>query len=146
MDIQFIKIVDLEPINKFIQFLYYDYKFLNAAKPYLLNQQRKTLYDDVTEGLMVKDTKELYICAVDGGSMKDAGIVSGSKLIIEIDKEPSDGDIAVVKVNEKYYVKRFFNEEESILLKSENDEFPDYHLNKEDIEVYGIVRLIITKP
>jgi SOS-response transcriptional repressor LexA len=146
MEIQFIKIIDIEPVNKFIQFLYNDYKFFNALKPRTVNQDRNNLIDDVTQKLLLNDPKELYICAVQGGSMKDVGIVSGSKLIIETAKDPKNGDIAVVKVNEKYYVKRFFDDEGSIRLVSENNDFPDYDLKKEDVEVYGIVRLVITNP
>ncbi len=112
-----------------------------------ITQKRETLYKDLSFLLSSSQNGELFICTVSGDSMVNAGILDGAKIIVEVCHRAKDDDIIVVSVRDQLFVKRLKFFDGKIILRSENDKYPDFEA-KSSIEllIWGIVKLIIQKP
>lgn len=68
----------------------------------------------------IKNNNDLFILNVKGESMIDAGILDGDMAIIERTETVSNGEIAVVLIENESTIKRFFKEKDHIRLQPEN--------------------------
>lgn len=94
-------------------------------------------YVDVPSS-MLKDWQAYYALRAKGKSMIKAGISDNDVLIIRKQDTVNDGDIAVVvTADEEATLKRVFRKPLSIMLKAENDEFPDIVLTDPGTTVRG---------
>ena len=64
-----------------------------------------------------------YLLKVRGMSMRDAGIMDGDLLAVQISKEAKNGQIVVARLGEEVTVKRFRRTHDSIELLPENPDF-----------------------
>ncbi|MDA3842884.1 MAG: S24 family peptidase [Candidatus Kapabacteria bacterium] len=85
--------------------------------------------------------KGLIQCRVSGDSMIGVGITNNSTLFVRPSDEIVPGRIAVVKVEGEMFVKRVMLDNDTIVLLSENPDFPPVRLDEDtDFSVVGIVR------
>ncbi len=66
---------------------------------------------------------EAFLLAVEGDSMKDAGIAEGDLLIVRRQNTAENGDIVVALLEDEATVKRYFREANAIRLQPENDDY-----------------------
>lgn len=110
-------------------------------------QQRDSLYKDLSFLLRSSQKGELFICTVSGDSMINAGILDGAKIIVEVCHSAKDDDIIVVSVRDQLFVKRLKFFSGKVILRSENEKYPDFEAQDSlELLIWGIVKLIIQKP
>jgi DNA polymerase V len=81
-----------------------------------------------------------FYARVDGDSMKDAGILHGSIIVVDKAGEPANNKIAVCVVNSEFTLKRLKVEKGLVWLMPENDKFKPLLINDSDsFEIWGIV-------
>lgn len=112
--------------------------------PVLAGQPRAA--GDATPGQYVMVPRELlghhpvFLIDVDGYSMRDAGILPGDRLEVEIEARVEDGDIVVAEVDGDCTVKTFFTDDfgEKWLV-PRNDEFQAIRLSGHQWRIVGKV-------
>ena len=78
--------------------------------------------------------------------MVGAGIEADALLIVDYSILPDNGDIVLALINAEMTVKRFFKENNQILLAPENPEYPSIIINKEDhFAICGVVVQVVPK-
>lgn len=86
-----------------------------------------------------------YLLKVRGMSMRNAGIVDGDLLAVQVTKDAKNGQIVVARLGDDVTVKRFWHGKDGIELRAENPEFqtilvaPDEPFEIEGIAV-GLIR------
>jgi repressor LexA len=78
-----------------------------------------------------------FILRVRGDSMKDAGILADDHVIVRPQDTAANGDIVVALVGEEATVKRFFKEDDHVLLQPENEAVEP--IRARDVKVLGRV-------
>jgi repressor LexA len=78
-----------------------------------------------------------YVLRVRGDSMKDAGIFADDHVVVRPQESASDGEIVVALIGEEATVKRFFKEEDHVLLQPENEAVEP--IRARDVKVLGRV-------
>lgn len=86
---------------------------------------------------------DLFLLKVKGTSMKDAGIFNGDKLIVKKQNYANNGDIIVAYFDDCATVKRFFLEDNKIILHPENAEYSDIILD--NVDILGVVQGLYRK-
>ena len=76
--------------------------------PYDEIQKEEVDFADILE--TSKDTS--YVVEVKGDSMIDAGIEAGDKVIIDCSKIANEGDIVLASIDNEFYLKYYFKDEE----------------------------------
>jgi repressor LexA len=92
--------------------------------------------------------RRLYLLRVVGDSMNKAGIDDGDYILIDADKLPENGNIAVVKVDGECTLKRFYRTRQNVMLvpDSTNPEHQAMTFGpKEEIQLRGVVEAIYMK-
>lgn len=112
--------------------------------PVLAGQPRAA--GDVTPGQYVMVPRELlghhpvFLIDVDGYSMRDAGIMPGDRLEVELDSNVADGDIVLAEVDGDCTVKTFFTDDQGVKwLVPCNDDFDAIRLEGHQWRVVGKV-------
>lgn len=86
----------------------------------ILNWKNIKGYDYISTSEL-STTKEYFFYLADDDSMKDSGILPNDKVLIAIQADIEDGDIALVKLDkEKIFLNRIIKQKNTIILKSEN--------------------------
>ena len=105
----------------------------------------KVSVDDYVEGYVdipidSSSGKELYLLYVRGDSMIQAGLKDGSKVIVQYNKEPKNGDIVVVSIDDEYTIKYFYKNNDIVVLRSANPAHKEQtYRSKDDIKVRGVI-------
>lgn len=73
-----------------------------------------------------------------GESMTGIGIEEGDMLLIDVEREPKNGNIVLVRIADKVSVKRLKKNGEEVLLTPENPEYEPIPLSK-DVRVLAVV-------
>ena len=90
--------------------------------------------------LLVKNPEATFFVRADGESMINAGIRSGDILVVDRSKEPVENSIIIACVNNEFTVKYLHRDEDGIILKSGNPEYPDIVLfDGSELRVFGVV-------
>lgn len=93
-----------------------------------------------------KDRNRYFLVAVNGNSMKKAGIECGSVLVMDGFAKPKSGDIVIAKLYSGWTVKRLFIEKDHYLLTPENDAYDSIRVDKNDyIKIAGVVKASISE-
>ena len=92
--------------------------------------------DDNVEGFVEIPSSFLgedkyFVLKSDGDSMINAGIKKGDLLVIKMQSHAENGDIAVVELDNKVTLKRFYNEGDKIRLCAENQLYKDQIFREE---------------
>ena len=81
---------------------------------------------------------EHYALTIEGDSMLNAGIHNGDTVIIKRCETVHNGEIAVALVdNEEVTLKRYYKEQNLIILRPENENYEDQKLSPERVQVQG---------
>lgn len=98
---------------------------------------------DLNEHLIPHKTSTFFVRVV-GDSMKGVGIFPGDLLIVDRSLSPTYGKIVIAVLNGEMTVKRFVKEKEKILLRSENDKYPDIKITEyDDFSIWGVATSVI---
>jgi repressor LexA len=93
-----------------------------------------TAIQEAKEHLMVPpgflSPGEYFALRVTGESMKNVGIHTGDIVLIRCQNAVTNGEIAVVIIENEATLKRFFKYSDRILLQSENPDYPDIVFSK----------------
>jgi DNA polymerase V len=85
-----------------------------------------------------------YFVRVAGTSMVDAGIHDGDILVVDRALEPVDGKVVVASLNGDLSVKRLRQEDDTVYLMAENDDYDDIEITPHnDFQVWGVVTHVI---
>ena len=96
--------------------------------------------------LLVKNPEATFFVRADGESMINAGIRTGDILVVDRSKEPVENSIIIACVNNEFTVKYLHRDEDGIILKSGNPEYPDIVLfDGSELRVFGVVTSCIHK-
>lgn len=91
---------------------------------------------------LAKNADDYFLLEVSGKSMIDAGIFEGDLVVVNIKKQPRDGDIVVALVDNANTLKRFVKKDGKVYLKAENKDYKDIHPETE-LTVQGVVVALI---
>lgn len=81
------------------------------------------------------------VCRVEGDSMIDAGLKENYLIIYDKTSDVKDGDMVLLKLNDKKYLKRYRIIDGRVWLFSENLNYPPYKVKIDDtLIIYGIAR------
>ncbi len=97
--------------------------------------------DTVELPTIVRMPKDSFLLKVKGDSLKDAYIFSGDVVIVNPNSEISDGQIVVAVLDDSAVVKRYFRQNGTITLKSENKAFKPIEIkyNYDKFKIVGAV-------
>jgi repressor LexA len=70
-----------------------------------------------------------YLLKVRGMSMRDAGIMDGDLLAVQVTQDVKNGQIVVARLGDDVTVKRFWRKPEGIELHAENPDYPTIHVH-----------------
>lgn len=73
---------------------------------------------------------ELNAAIISGDSMIYSELYHGDIVLYSTKENVESGDIAVIEINNQYYIKRIQKNESELVLKSENNKYFDVKLNK----------------
>ena len=72
--------------------------------------------------------------------MLQASLRDGSKVIVQHNKEPQNGDIVVTRIDDETTVKYFYKYDDSIVLRPANRAYHELRYDKaNDIKIRGVV-------
>lgn len=94
------------------------------------------------------DTERFYLIRARGDSMEPR-IRSGDIVIVQVDAEPQNGQIALIRLaglaDDEYTIKRFYREKDHIVLRSFNSNYPDMAYDLKEIRACETVVDILKK-
>lgn len=85
-----------------------------------------------------------YMLKVIGRSMIDAGISPNDLVIVEMDKDPKNGDIVIAEVDGAWTMKYFQRKNKEIILIPANKDYPSIR-PKNDMRIGGVVVSVVKK-
>jgi len=101
---------------------------------------------DLNEYLIKHPAATFYV-KVKGNSMKDANLNNGDILIVDRSLEPKNSNIVVCQIDTEFTVKRFYKENDSVVLTPANNQYNPIRISKDQqFEIFGVVTYIIHKP
>ncbi len=107
-----------------------------AGSPILAQEHVDTTYH-LESSLFQR--KPDYLLKVRGMSMKDAGIMDGDLLAVQITKDVKNGQIVVARLGDDVTVKRFWRSASGVELHAENPEFKTIQVNSDEpFEIEGL--------
>jgi repressor LexA len=97
--------------------------------------------DTVELPTIVRMPKDSFLLKVKGDSLKDAYIFSGDVVIVNPNAEVANGQIVVAVLDDSAVVKRYFRQNGTIVLKSENKAYKpiEIKVNYEKFKIIGAV-------
>jgi repressor LexA len=109
--------------------------------------------EEYIEDTLVLDEKiageeGVFAVRVVGDSMTGAGINEGDLVIVKRNPTPRNGEIVVAIIDEEVTLKRFVRRREQVILKPENDKYPEINLTQlgtESISIIGTVKAVIRR-
>jgi repressor LexA len=91
---------------------------------------------------------QLFALRVHGRSMIGAGILDGDIAILDATRDLENGEIAAVMIEDQATLKRVYRKPAGLLLKPENPEFQDIHVDSHDkpqVKVIGVLVGVVRK-
>jgi SOS-response transcriptional repressor LexA len=76
-------------------------------------------------------------------AMRKAGILKGDYLTIDLQDKPKDNDIVVIKLGERFYVRRFYREDHLIRLET-SDHYPSSIVIEEKTPGFQIIGKVLS--
>ena len=98
---------------------------------------------DLTE-MLIPSPDSTFLFRVSGESMKNAGILDNSLLLVDRAETVVNRSIVVASVRGEFTVKRFEKRRNIPVLVPENPDFPIIKFT-EDTEIWGVVTAVITR-
>ncbi len=107
---------------------------VTAGEPILATEQ---IEDTFPIPLDYTSADTMFILKVEGESMIDAGILDGDMILVKQQNTADNGEIVVALLDDSATVKRFYKENDHILLKPENSKMEP--IKTTDVEILGLV-------
>jgi repressor LexA len=108
--------------------------------------------ENVEDTILVDDRmargKDIFAVRVQGDSMIGAGINDGDIAVVRKNPYPENGDIVVALIEDEVTLKRFIRRGSTLILRPENDEYPDINLSEikhDQIRIIGNVLAVIRR-
>ena len=109
-----------------------------TSGPSILSKENIEQYIPFSENLL--KGRDNFVLKVKGSSMVNVGILHGDNVIVNKNNKASNDEIVVALLHKEYItVKKYFQENDIITLKPENNSMDPIVLNFKDVEVIGIV-------
>jgi repressor LexA len=117
---------------------------ISAGKPKLAIEEYDSSISDLNE-LQAKDGR--FALEINGSSMINAGILDGDIAIIQRGEPVKSGQIAAVLVDDEATLKRVIFNDNSIILKAENPDYPElaYEKGSAELKIIGKYIALIRK-
>jgi repressor LexA len=114
---------------------------------------RPSLSEENVEDTILLDSKlargpGVFAVRVHGDSMIGAGINDGDIAVVKQNPLPQSGEIVVALIDDEVTLKRIVKKRGDVILKAENDQYPDLNLTKmghDRIRILGSVLTIIRR-
>lgn len=95
---------------------------------------------------LISNPSTTFFVRVAGDSMTGANIFDSDLLVVDRSPKPKIRDIVVAVINGDLTVKRFLSSDKGVVLKAENPEYEDIHINTDtDFSIWGVVMHVIHK-
>jgi repressor LexA len=85
---------------------------------------------------------EVFLLRVRGESMSPY-ILAGDQVIVRRQNQLSQGDVGVLRIGDEITLKRYYREEEQVILKGDHPEFPPLILTEQDLATVSILGKVI---
>ena len=96
--------------------------------------------------LVIENPSATFFVRVAGESMKDIGITDGDILVVDRSIENWENRIVVAVIDSEFTIKRFTSQNETVILRAENPDYPVIEITPEmDFSVWGVVRWTLKK-
>ena len=96
--------------------------------------------------LVIENPSATFFVRVAGESMRDIGITDGDILVVDRSIESWENRIVVAVIDSEFTIKRFTIEQEMVVLKAENMDYPPIKITSEmDFAVWGVVNWTLKK-
>lgn len=108
--------------------------------------------DDYLEGrlsldtLLIQNKDSAFFVRAEGDSMVGAGIFGGDLLVVDRSLTPTSGSIVIAVIEGELIVRRFFQQDATVVLKPANPSFKEIQFKDEqELQVWGVVTSTIKK-
>lgn len=115
---------------------------IRAGKPIIALEE---IESHVTIDKTIFRNKDAFALRVKGDSMIEAGIFEGDIVIVKPEKEPLNGSITVVLIDNETTIKKFYREKDKVRLIPANKSLKPIILNLQDVQVIGRVVGVIRR-
>jgi DNA polymerase V len=89
---------------------------------------------------LIKHPQATFMLRVRGDSMKDAGILDGSVVLVDKAIQPRNGHVVVACIDNEYLCKYFVERAGHVRLKAANNTYPDITpKDGQTLEIWGVV-------
>lgn len=89
---------------------------------------------------LIKHPQATFMLRVRGDSMKDAGILDGSVVLVDKAIQPRNGHVVVACIDNEYLCKYFVQRAGRVRLKAANNTYPDIiPKDGQTLEIWGVV-------
>jgi DNA polymerase V len=96
--------------------------------------------------LVIANPNATFFVRVAGESMRDIGISDGDILVVDRSIESWENRVVVAVIDSEFTIKRFTTDQEAVLLKAENSDYPSIKITPEmDFSVWGVVSWTLKK-
>ena len=96
--------------------------------------------------LVIENPSATFFVRVAGESMRDVGITYGDILVVDRSIESWENRVVVAVIDSEFTIKRFTTEQETVVLKAENLNYPSIKITPEmDFSVWGVVSWTLKK-
>ena len=96
--------------------------------------------------LVIENPSATFFVRVAGESMRDVGITDGDILVVDRSIESWENRVVVAVIDSEFTIKRFTTEQETVVLKAENTNYPSIKITPEmDFSVWGVVSWTLKK-
>ena len=96
--------------------------------------------------LVIENPSATFFVRVAGESMRDVGIMDGDILVVDRSIESWENRVVVAVIDSEFTIKRFTTEQETVVLKAENTNYPSIKITPEmDFSVWGVVSWTLKK-
>jgi SOS-response transcriptional repressor LexA len=110
-------IKDLQPQNRD----FFDIPLLGRVRPNDKSHLKRDYnLSDLIKNFKKSDLKSITLEVLDD-AMQKAGILKGDFLTVKLDLKPQNGDLAVVKLGTKIFLRKFYRQNHLIRLETAND-------------------------
>ncbi|MGB8702815.1 MAG: translesion error-prone DNA polymerase V autoproteolytic subunit [Thermosynechococcaceae cyanobacterium] len=93
---------------------------------------------------LIKNPAATFYVRVSGDSMTGAGIHNGDLLVVDRSLDAVSGRIVIAVLNGELTVKRLCVEDDRLVLKAENDDYPPIDVNEpQDLCIWGVATSVI---
>lgn len=91
-------------------------------------------------GELIKHPQATFMLRVRGDSMKDAGIMDGSVVLIDKAIRPRSGHVVVACIDNEFVCKYFIERAGRVILRAANPAYPDLTFKDgQTLEIWGVV-------